>query len=59
MLLCRQVHSLDKESIWIATGSLVRFACSLGLHRDPRHFPSLRPFECVSEDEGYGRCWWN
>lgn len=46
MLLCRQVHSLDKESIWIAAGSLVRFACSLGLHRDPRHFPSLGPFEC-------------
>lgn len=43
MLLCRQVNSLDKESIWIAAGSLVRFACSLGLHRGPRHFPSLGP----------------
>ena len=45
MVLCRQVHSLDKESIWATAGALVRFACTLGLHRDPGHFPSLSPFE--------------
>ncbi|EYE92276.1 uncharacterized protein EURHEDRAFT_380360 [Aspergillus ruber CBS 135680] len=46
MLLCRQVHSLNKGSIWVSAGSLVRFACSLGLHRDPSHFLSLSPYEC-------------
>lgn len=45
MVLCRQVHSLDKESIWASAGALVRLACSLGLHRDPDHFPSLSPSE--------------
>lgn len=45
MILCRQVHSIDKESIWISVGALVRFACSLGLHQDPKHFPSLSPTE--------------
>lgn len=46
MLLCRQVHSFNKEAIWVSAGSLVRFACSLGLHRDPSHFPSLSLYEC-------------
>lgn len=46
MMLCRQVHSLNKEFIFVSTGSLVRFACSLGLHRDPSHFPSLSAYEC-------------
>lgn len=45
MILCRQVHSIDKESIWISVGALVRFACSLGLHQDPKHFPTLSPTE--------------
>ncbi|BCR83248.1 uncharacterized protein ACHE_10650A [Aspergillus chevalieri] len=46
MLLCRQVHSFNKEAIWVSAGSLVRLACSLGLHRDPSHFPSLSLYEC-------------
>lgn len=53
MVLCRQVHSLDKESIWVTAGALVRFACSLGLHRDPANFPSLSPL-----DRQRRRCLW-
>ncbi|RHZ57667.1 fungal specific transcription factor domain-containing protein [Aspergillus thermomutatus] len=46
LLLCRQTHTLGKESVWVSAGSLVRLAFSLGLHRDPKHFPSLSVFEC-------------
>lgn len=53
MLLCRQVHSLNKESVWLSAGSLVRFACSLGLHRDPGHFSSLS----VCEGDMRRRLW--
>lgn len=39
VLLARLANATDAELIWISTGSLVRTAMQLGLHRDPRHIP--------------------
>jgi len=33
------------DEVWNTTGNLVRCAMSMGLHRDPSHFPALGPFE--------------
>lgn len=45
LLLACYVNSVGtKASRWIAAGALRRSACSLGLHRDPAHFPNVPPF---------------
>lgn len=41
LLLARQAYSLDEELFWITAGSLIRIAMSVGLHRDPSHFPKM------------------
>lgn len=43
--LCRQTHAIGKESNWTSAGSLLRLAINQGLHRDPKHFPSLSAFD--------------
>jgi hypothetical protein len=41
LILARQTHSLNGDLIWVTVGSLVRTAMSMGLHRDPSHFPKI------------------
>lgn len=42
LLLARQALSIGSSgSIWTLSGSLLRVAYVLGLHRDPKHFPDL------------------
>ncbi|KAJ5389728.1 uncharacterized protein N7496_000796 [Penicillium cataractarum] len=45
LLLCRQAYAMDKESNWTAAGTLLRQAIHQGLHRDPKHFPAISPFD--------------
>jgi hypothetical protein len=44
LLLARQTNTLAVGCIWIRSGNLLRLAFSMGLHRDPRHFPKLSLF---------------
>jgi hypothetical protein len=41
LLLARQVLSIGSDLCWVAMGTLLRCAIQLGLHRDPKHFPSM------------------
>jgi hypothetical protein len=43
------------RAIWSLTGVLVRTAIATGLHRDPTHFSTIRPFEA----ETRRRLWWH
>jgi hypothetical protein len=40
-LLARQSLVVVDDLVWISTGSLVRRAFSMGLHRDPKYFPNM------------------
>ncbi|KAJ5923445.1 hypothetical protein N7454_008690 [Penicillium verhagenii] len=44
LLICRQSYAMDKESNWMSAGTLLRQAVGQGLHRDPRHFPTVSVF---------------
>ncbi|KAF2635706.1 hypothetical protein P280DRAFT_436629 [Massarina eburnea CBS 473.64] len=44
LLLARQVCSVDGDLVWISSGSLLRTAMHLGLHRDPTHFGKMSHF---------------
>lgn len=39
--LARQMTAVGRA--WVSAGSLLQMAFSVGLHRDPRHFPSMAP----------------
>ncbi|KAE9362998.1 hypothetical protein N431DRAFT_423359 [Stipitochalara longipes BDJ] len=41
LLLARQSLAVVDDQVWISTGSLVRRAISIGLHRDPKYFPNM------------------
>lgn len=41
LMLARQVLSIGNDLCWVAMGTLLRCAMQLGLHRDPKHFPSM------------------
>ncbi|KAF7593082.1 hypothetical protein BBP40_012099 [Aspergillus hancockii] len=43
LLVSRQTNPIG-ASPWLSTGSLLRMALTMGLHRDPRVFPNLTPF---------------
>jgi hypothetical protein len=45
LLLCRQAYAMDKESNWMAAGTLLRQAIHQGLHRDPSNFPAIPAFD--------------
>ncbi|KAJ5175082.1 uncharacterized protein N7482_000959 [Penicillium canariense] len=45
LLLCRQAYVIDKESNWMAAGTLLRQAINQGLHRDARNFPTVSIFD--------------
>ncbi|KAM3066363.1 hypothetical protein ACMFMG_003128 [Clarireedia jacksonii] len=44
LLLARQTDAVGGGIIWISAGSLYHLAMSIGLHRDPVHFPKIGPF---------------
>ncbi|KAG8668165.1 hypothetical protein FPOAC1_007540 [Fusarium poae] len=46
LLLAREIASVGGETLWIACGSLLRTAMSMGLHRDPKHLPQTPTFAC-------------
>ncbi len=41
LLIARQSLAVVDDLVWISSGSLVRRACSMGLHRDPKYFPNM------------------
>jgi len=41
LLSALQTNAVGGDLTWITTGSLVRTAMSVGLHRDPTHFPHM------------------
>jgi hypothetical protein len=41
LLIARQSVAVVGDLVWISTGSLVQRAFSMGLHRDPKYFPSM------------------
>jgi hypothetical protein len=45
LLLARQSVGVVDDQVWISTGSLVRRAISMGLHRDPKYFPNMSPLQ--------------
>ncbi|KAJ4989782.1 hypothetical protein SVAN01_04812 [Stagonosporopsis vannaccii] len=44
VILAKQVCSVEGDHIWIHTGSLLRTAMYLGLHRDPSYFGKINTF---------------
>ncbi|GMF69262.1 unnamed protein product [Aspergillus oryzae] len=44
LLLARQAVGHEGDFAWLAAGSLVREAITIGLHRDPSHFKGLSPY---------------
>ena len=41
LLIARQSLAVVDDLVWISTGSLLRRAFSIGLHRDPKYFPTV------------------
>ncbi|RGP78345.1 hypothetical protein FLONG3_3481 [Fusarium longipes] len=46
LILAREIVAVGGETLWIACGSLLRTAVSMGLHRDPTHLPQTPVFVC-------------
>ncbi|PLN80381.1 putative C6 transcription factor [Aspergillus taichungensis] len=44
LLIARQAGANDDDLVWIASGSLVRSAMMMGLHRSPSRFPKIGKF---------------
>lgn len=44
LLVSRKTNTIG-PSPWLSTGSLLRMAMTMGLHRDPQVFPGLAPFQ--------------
>ncbi|RHZ52917.1 putative C6 transcription factor [Aspergillus thermomutatus] len=43
-LIARQANAFDGDSIWVSSGSLIRSAMTMGLHRNPLRFQKLSRF---------------
>ena len=41
LLLARQANAVGGDLVWVSSGSLLRTAMHMGLHRDPCHLPSM------------------
>jgi hypothetical protein len=41
LLIARQSLTMVEDLVWISTGSLLRRAFSIGLHRDPKYFSNM------------------
>lgn len=44
LLIARQAIASDGDTIWISSGSLIRLAMAMGLHRNPLRFQKLSRF---------------
>ncbi|EXJ88085.1 hypothetical protein A1O1_05013 [Capronia coronata CBS 617.96] len=40
-IIARQIFSVGGDLVWISMGSLIHRAMQIGLHRDPKHLPSV------------------
>ncbi|TGJ82793.1 hypothetical protein E0Z10_g5974 [Xylaria hypoxylon] len=40
-MLARQIFSIGGDLVWMSMGSLIHRAMQIGLHRDPKHHPSM------------------
>ena len=40
-ILARQIFSVGGDLVWMSVGSLIHTAMQIGLHRDPKHLPSM------------------
>ncbi|KAI1209549.1 uncharacterized protein F4807DRAFT_96887 [Annulohypoxylon truncatum] len=40
-ILARQIFSIGGDLVWVSVGSLIHIAMQIGLHRDPKHFPTM------------------
>lgn len=40
-ILARQIFSIGGDLVWMSMGSLIHRAMQIGLHRDPKHLPSM------------------
>lgn len=45
LLMAQKLHVPDPDQLWNASGSLVRLAMTMGLHRDPSEHPDIPPFQ--------------
>ncbi|EAU37680.1 predicted protein [Aspergillus terreus NIH2624] len=52
-ILARQIYSVGGDLVWMSMGSLIHTAMQMGLHRDPKHHPSMS----VLEAENRRRLW--
>ncbi|KAI0423587.1 hypothetical protein F5Y09DRAFT_209519 [Xylaria sp. FL1042] len=41
LMLARQIFSIGGDLVWMSMGSLIHRAMQIGLHRDPKHLPSM------------------
>lgn len=41
VILARQMFSIGGDLIWVSMGSLINSAMQIGLHRDPKHLPTM------------------
>ena len=44
LLIAREMVAVGEDTVWISTGSLLRSAVYIGLHRDPDHLPPRTTF---------------
>ncbi|KAF5860488.1 hypothetical protein ETB97_001438 [Aspergillus alliaceus] len=44
LILARQADATDGDVVWISSGSLIRSAMMIGLHRNPARFPKMTRF---------------
>ncbi|PWY69731.1 hypothetical protein BO70DRAFT_365661 [Aspergillus heteromorphus CBS 117.55] len=44
LMIARQADAVDGDIVWISSGSLIRTAMTMGLHRDPHRFPKMTRF---------------
>jgi hypothetical protein len=45
LVLAQQLRAVKADEVWKATGKLLRFAMTAGLHREPSEFPEISLFE--------------
>ncbi|KAF9889521.1 hypothetical protein FE257_007231 [Aspergillus nanangensis] len=44
LMIARQADATDGDLVWISSGSVIRTAMTLGLHRNPSRFPKVSKF---------------
>ncbi|KAI0521423.1 hypothetical protein F5B22DRAFT_572220 [Xylaria bambusicola] len=54
VMLARQIYSVGGDLVWMSMGSLIHRAMQIGLHRDPKHLPSMSSLQA----EVHRRLWY-